>query len=65
MNDLQFDGRYQCLPIRCSGRLISLHNEHSIYVTEQSEEAATFVNSIPEVLGSNLSMNTDYSERMF
>jgi hypothetical protein len=30
MNGLQFAGRYQCLPIRCSGRLISLHNEHSI-----------------------------------
>jgi hypothetical protein len=30
MNDLQFAGRYQCLPIRCSGRLISLRNEHSI-----------------------------------
>jgi hypothetical protein len=28
MNDLQFTGRYQCLPIRCSGRLISLQNEH-------------------------------------
>jgi hypothetical protein len=27
---LQFDGRYQCLPIRWSGRLISLRNEHSI-----------------------------------
>jgi hypothetical protein len=32
MKDLQFSGRYQCLPIRCSGRLISLHNEHSIEV---------------------------------
>jgi hypothetical protein len=30
MNDLQFVGRYQCLPIRCSGRLISLQNEHPI-----------------------------------
>jgi hypothetical protein len=30
MNVLQFAGRYQCLPIRSSGRLISLHNEHSI-----------------------------------
>jgi hypothetical protein len=29
MNDLQFAGRYQCLPIRCSVRLISLHKEHS------------------------------------
>jgi hypothetical protein len=27
MNDLQFAGRYECLPIRCSGRLISLQNE--------------------------------------
>jgi hypothetical protein len=32
MNDLHFAGRYQCLPIRCSGILISLHNEHTIYV---------------------------------
>jgi hypothetical protein len=23
MNDLQFAGRYQCLPIKCSGRLVS------------------------------------------
>jgi hypothetical protein len=30
MNDLQFAVRYQCLPIRCSGRLISLQNEHFI-----------------------------------
>jgi hypothetical protein len=30
MNDLQFAGRYQCLPIRCSECLISLQNEHSI-----------------------------------
>jgi hypothetical protein len=30
MNDLQFAWRYQCLPIRCSGRLISLRNEHSL-----------------------------------
>jgi hypothetical protein len=30
MNDLQFAGRRQCLPIRCSGRLISLQNEHPI-----------------------------------
>jgi hypothetical protein len=30
MNDLQFAGRYQCLQIRCSGRLISLNNEHPI-----------------------------------
>jgi hypothetical protein len=30
MNELQFAEGYQCLPIRCSGRLISLHNEHSI-----------------------------------
>jgi hypothetical protein len=30
MNDLQFAGRYQCLPIRCSGRLISMQNEHSL-----------------------------------
>jgi hypothetical protein len=27
MTVLQFAGRYQCLPIRCSGRLISLQNE--------------------------------------
>jgi hypothetical protein len=33
MNDLQLAGRYQCLPIRCSGRLISLQNEHSIITT--------------------------------
>jgi hypothetical protein len=32
MNDLQFVVRYQGLPIRCSGRLISLHNEHSLYI---------------------------------
>jgi hypothetical protein len=32
MNDLQFAGRFQCLPIRCSGRLMSLQNEHSIHV---------------------------------
>jgi hypothetical protein len=31
MNDLQFAGRYQCLPIRCSERLTSLQNEHPIY----------------------------------
>jgi hypothetical protein len=31
INDLHFSGRYQCLPIRCSGRLISLQNEHPIY----------------------------------
>jgi hypothetical protein len=30
MNDLKFAGRYQCLPIRRSGRLISLQNEHYI-----------------------------------
>jgi hypothetical protein len=30
MNDLNFAGRYQCLQIRRSGRLISLHNEYSI-----------------------------------
>jgi hypothetical protein len=30
MNDLQFAVRCQCLPIRCSGRLISLRNKHSI-----------------------------------
>jgi hypothetical protein len=28
MNDLQFAARYQCLPIRRSGRVITLHNEH-------------------------------------
>jgi hypothetical protein len=33
MNDLQFAGTYQCLPIRCSGRLISLQNEHPIFST--------------------------------
>jgi hypothetical protein len=27
MNDLQFAMRYQCLPIRCSGCLVSLQNE--------------------------------------
>jgi hypothetical protein len=32
MNDLQFVGRYHCLSIRYSGRLISLHNEHSMYI---------------------------------
>jgi hypothetical protein len=32
MNDLEFAGRYQYLPIRCSGRLISPQNEHSIYL---------------------------------
>jgi hypothetical protein len=35
MNDLQFAGKYQYLPIRCSGRLISLQNEHlyiSLYI---------------------------------
>jgi hypothetical protein len=31
MNALQFAGRYQCLPIRCSGRLISLQNEHAVF----------------------------------
>jgi hypothetical protein len=30
MNDLHFAGRYQCLRIRCSGLLISLHNENFI-----------------------------------
>jgi hypothetical protein len=30
MIDLQFDGRWQCLPIICSRRLISLQNEHPI-----------------------------------
>jgi hypothetical protein len=30
INDLQFAGRYQCLPI-CSGSLIRLQNEHPIY----------------------------------
>jgi hypothetical protein len=29
MND-QFAGRYQCLPIRSSGHLITLQNEHSL-----------------------------------
>jgi hypothetical protein len=28
MNDLQFAGRYQFMLIRCSGRLISMRNEH-------------------------------------
>jgi hypothetical protein len=32
MNDLQLAWRYQCLPVRCSGRLIGLHNEYSIYI---------------------------------
>jgi hypothetical protein len=31
MNDLQFAGRYQWLLIRCSGHLISLHNEHTTW----------------------------------
>jgi hypothetical protein len=30
MNDFQFARRYQCLSIRYSGRLVSLHNEHRI-----------------------------------
>jgi hypothetical protein len=34
MNDLQFAGRYKCLPIRCSGRLISLRNEHPVWMNE-------------------------------
>jgi hypothetical protein len=37
MNDLQFAGRYQCLPITCSGRLISLQNEHPIYAAVTKE----------------------------
>jgi hypothetical protein len=32
MNDLQFAGRYKCLPISCSGLLISLQDEHPVYV---------------------------------
>jgi hypothetical protein len=32
MNDLQFAGRYQYLPKRCSGHLISPQNEHSILI---------------------------------
>jgi hypothetical protein len=39
MNDLQFSGRYRCLPIRCSGRLISLHNEHYIYWVALEKDA--------------------------
>jgi hypothetical protein len=31
MNGLQFAERYQCLPIRCSGRVISLQNEYALY----------------------------------
>jgi hypothetical protein len=30
MNNFQFARVYQCLPMRCSGLLISLHNEHSV-----------------------------------
>jgi hypothetical protein len=30
VSDLRFTGRYQRLPIRCSGSLISLQNEHSV-----------------------------------
>jgi hypothetical protein len=37
INDLRSSGRYQCLPIRCSGRLINPHNEHSIYRVIQEE----------------------------
>jgi hypothetical protein len=32
MSDLQYAGRYQCLPIRCSGPLIRLQNERPIYI---------------------------------
>jgi hypothetical protein len=35
MNDHQFARRYQFLPVRCSGRLISLQNEHPISMALQ------------------------------
>jgi hypothetical protein len=31
MNGLQLAGRYQCLPIRCSGRLLSLRAMNTLY----------------------------------
>jgi hypothetical protein len=34
MTDLQFAAIYQCLPIRCSGRLMSLQNEHSVHAVQ-------------------------------
>jgi hypothetical protein len=49
MNDLQFAGRYQCLPVRCSGRVISLQNEHSIdkdaFLTAQITKCQMITNS--------------------
>jgi hypothetical protein len=42
MNDLRFAGRYQCLPIGCFGRLISVQNEHSVLVYGQKEKSGTY-----------------------
>jgi hypothetical protein len=38
MKDRQLSGRYLCLPIRCSGLLVSLHNEDSIYVNTKLDK---------------------------
>jgi hypothetical protein len=55
MNDIKYAERYQCLPIRYSGRPISLHNEHSIikhYTVKAyggvSKELATFTFRVNE-----------------
>jgi hypothetical protein len=43
MNDLQFAGRYQCLSIRCSGRLISLQNEHPKFSEIMSSSQSHYI----------------------
>jgi hypothetical protein len=46
MNNLQFAGRYQCLPIRCSVRLISLQKEHPICPTAQTNVSCSVIKQI-------------------
>jgi hypothetical protein len=54
MNDLHFVRRYQCLPIRCSGRLISLQNEYPIDTIKTNTQPS--INAIKEI---SLEINTE------
>jgi hypothetical protein len=53
----EFAGRYQCLPIRCSGRLISMQNEHSIYQLHASIRGNTCLSPAVVYKGSHTKMS--------
>jgi hypothetical protein len=50
MNDLQFAWRYNCLPRRCSVRLIRLPNEHPVCTIFIPRDPVNIINNVTGVL---------------